>query len=302
MVSMSISAVLSFALLFEAAHSFHVISVSPVVPRLVSRPPFNLFGKKERFLADELERRLAEEAGIAPPPKKKPSAAATPPAQRAEFSRRVRIESVLGGGRTKHSETIEATPDERKALTARFRYGDIPRLSASISLSKDSTAASMAGRRAPGGQVVRVDGSVDCALTRTCVRTLEEFTEDLVFDFSAVVRTSGKRDDTGRIKEANEGKNRGERRKGKGRGGRQKIDLGSVEAGAGADAVDEGPTLQEMIDEVQEERDDVIEDPEIYGEDGQLDVGELVAQYVSLTADPNPKKPGSKPVVQTWVF
>jgi len=41
---------------------------------------------------------------------------------------------------------------------------------------------------------------------------------------------------------------------------------------------------------------DIIEDENIFGLDGVLDIGELVAQTFRLKLDPYPKKPGSEPV------
>lgn len=200
--------------------------------------------------------------------------------QQTEFSRFIRIDSVLSGTRTEYSTSVEARSEEREALATRFKYIGIPRLKADITLAKD---AKMGSGRASGSEVVRVDGEVDCTLTRTCVRTLENFDENLQFSFIAAVRTVGYRDDAGRMNVSEPSKQRRQKKQ---------IDLSSLDS--------EG--LQGIIDEVQEEREDVIEDPEIYGEDGQLDVGELVAQYISLKADPNPKKPGTELIVQTWTF
>ena len=53
--------------------------------------------------------------------------------------------------------------------------------------------------------------------------------------------------------------------------------------------------LQRLLQDVDVE-DSVIEDEGVYTTDGQLDVGELVAQLFWLKLDPLPKKPGSDPI------
>jgi hypothetical protein len=53
--------------------------------------------------------------------------------------------------------------------------------------------------------------------------------------------------------------------------------------------------IEDLLQEFDLEE-DIIEDENIFGLDGVLDIGELVAQTFRLKLDPYPKKPGSEPV------
>ena len=53
--------------------------------------------------------------------------------------------------------------------------------------------------------------------------------------------------------------------------------------------------IEELLQDFDIEE-EVVEDENIFGTDGILDVGELVAQTFRLKLDPYPKKPGSEPV------
>lgn len=71
----------------------------------------------------------------------------------------------------------------------------------------------------------------------------------------------------------------------------------------GVDMRDSNASLNELrmkeIEDLLQDYDleeDIVEDENIFGHDGMLDVGELVAQTFRLKLDPYPKKPGSEPV------
>merc|ERR1711935_280055 len=53
--------------------------------------------------------------------------------------------------------------------------------------------------------------------------------------------------------------------------------------------------IEDLIQGVDEDM-EIVEDLAIMGNDGVLDVGELVAQTFRLKLDPYPKKPGTEPV------
>lgn len=53
--------------------------------------------------------------------------------------------------------------------------------------------------------------------------------------------------------------------------------------------------IEDLLQEFDLEE-DIVEDENIFGLDGVLDIGELVAQTFRLKLDPYPKKPGSEPV------
>lgn len=236
--------------------------------------------------------------------KKPPTAPAVRPAN--EFSRTYRVESVLSGGhrqRDYHAK-VEATEEELTQLAQRFELNQIYSLEAELDLRRERMTTSSTS---PG---VEVEGTVHARVDQVCVRTGEIFDVDVQFQLFAIVRpiavvgsagSASGMDVAGaapveeeevpqevldyeeRVSKSNNKKDKDKRKK---RDTRVKTpnlkDMDVME-------------LQKLLQDFDVE-DDVMEDEGIYGGDGMLDVGELVAQLFWLKLDPYPKKPGSSPV------
>ena len=195
--------------------------------------------------------------------------AAAPPQN--EFSRTVDPARVLR--KRDYVCRIEATAQECKALAARFDLPDLAALSASLALH---------GSRRTGDDI-SVRGTLTATVTRTCVRTNQEFSRELMEQpLEAIVRPVTPLSALLALEETSlpDGKKKKRR----------------------ANAVDPESMglmqLQRMLQQdIRSEADDVLmEDEAIYATGGMLDVGELVAQLFWLSLDPYPKKPGTDPV------
>jgi uncharacterized metal-binding protein YceD (DUF177 family) len=141
-----------------------------------------------------------------------------------EFSRPFPIDRL---GTTRVTETVQAKPQERAALTKRFSLVSLDSLSAVVTLDPVQAI-----------DLIRVTGHIEAHVVQTCVVTLEAFathvSEPFALDFS---------------------RHRVEEQDG--------IDL------------------------------DMDAEPPEPIEDGIIDIGELVAQYLSLALDPYPRSPGA---------
>mmetsp|Transcript_7940 Transcript_7940/g.9217 ORF Transcript_7940/g.9217 Transcript_7940/m.9217 type:complete len:172 (-) Transcript_7940:847-1362(-) len=159
------------------------------------------------------------------------------------------------------------------------------------------------------GECIQVSGSIIAEVTQTCVRTNEDFEVDLEFEISSLVKSSGtagsEEDEYGSSSSSlggmslsdiegsiHGGRRGGGRKKGKKRRG-----------GKGSNSRESGSLLssnkmKELQDLLQDfdVDEDIVEDESIFGTDGIIDVGELIAQSFRLKLDPYPKKPGSEPV------
>jgi len=202
-----------------------------------------------------------------------------------EFSRPLQTDRILktsGGNRRRSRKdyliSLEATPEECKSLEERFELKGLTSLTADLAIRPAEEFASHRG----GILTVQVEGTVQGHLTRTCVRSNEDFEADLEIPILTVIKPTtlqAMEQDVELFEQINKKKKR-EPIKANG--------LGSMN-----DMIE----LQSMLDKMEIEDEDVWEDESIYSlSTGQLDVGELVAQSFWLGLDPYPKKPGSGPV------
>lgn len=146
-----------------------------------------------------------------------------------EFSRIVRADHVHRDERL--VQTIEATETERQALADRFELEAIGALTATITL-----------RSVRGGQMVRVEGSLEADVVQTCVVTLDPVPAHVSERFGALFAPESL------------------------------VPEESLE-------VDIDPNLD----------DEDLPEPMV---NNRIDIGELVAQHLSLALDPYPRAEG----------
>ena len=190
---------------------------------------------------------------------------------------------------------IDATSDECKALADRFQLPSIEAIEASLQLSPEGSSG-VANTRG-----ILVEGTIHTTLTRTCVRTNEDFQEDMEFPIYSIVRpvtgvgpispASAERDaSVVQLSRSTSKENKKRRRK-------KEQSAYDVED----DDIDPAEmlkmqTMMNDLEQADENYEDVLmEDEAIFATNGMLDVGELVAQLVWLNLDPYPKKPGASP-------
>lgn len=214
-----------------------------------------------------------------------------------EFSRIVSIDSVLSYGTTasrktrNYSISIEAKPEELDGLAKRFKLPEITKLEADLILKKDSGTTSGTSSK---GELIQAEGTVTASLSQICIRSNAPFETELSFKLFAAVRTSGSRDDIlSNITPTKTPSNIRPRKKKK-RNSRKNINFSNVSGNSIIDEID----IQDMAEDIDFE-DDLIEDDAVCN-NGNLDVGELVAQMFRLKLDPFPKSPDSKPVDVTF--
>jgi len=237
-----------------------------------------------------------------------------------ELIRPIRVDIVLGPRKRAYIVKIEANEEERKALAKRFRLSEIVKLEAEIQLMGDSSRHNNnGGYYGSGGGTIQAEGLIVATCTQTCVRTNEGFDVDLEFDFSTMVRplisTAAMQQQQQLLEDEEnaepttvvlggmdisnfEGGGRKakatNKRKNNKKGRRETKGMRGTSSGQTLDEYDI-KQLQDLLKDIDME-DDVIEDESVWGSDGILDVGELVAQLFRLKLDPYPKKPGSEPV------
>lgn len=210
-----------------------------------------------------------------------------------EFSRPIKVDNVLGQRKRDHNIEISAKEEELEGLAKRFSLSKIQKLSAELSLCRDNIDR--------GADSVQVKGEIFATVIQTCVRTNEDFEVDLEFEMFSVVKAFGVRsdydEDLGGLTQAdlegalNAGGGSNRRKKHKKRGRKNDVNMRD---GGNLDDM----RMKEIEDLLQEFdlEEDIVEDENIFGLDGVLDIGELVAQTFRLKLDPYPKKPGSEPV------
>lgn len=219
-----------------------------------------------------------------------------------EWIRPARLDLLLSPSRRRSYTTkIEAKEEERCALAQRFGLSDITKLEASIELMTVEA------------EEIQAHGTIDATCTQTCVRTNEDFTVNLEFEFHTLVRpmTTSLQQQLPEDEDAEEEKE-------------EEQQLLDAAAASGINDISQYLTekkkkkknkknmrrnnrrqqkndpLQDLIsiDSMQEDDfDDIIEDDAVWNTSkGILDMGELVAQLFRCKLDPYPKKPGSKPI------
>jgi hypothetical protein len=211
-----------------------------------------------------------------------------------EFSRTMQTDKVILT-RREYSMQISADTNEMENLARRFSLPNITALHADLIITRavdrqDSYSSKQSHRDNINlASCVQVEGTVRSSCYQTCVRTNENFSVDKEFALFAIIRPCSAihqvlprstTTDTTSLK-------RGQVPKSK---GRQKNDAIVQQQ---VNLVTLGGNL---IDDQGYNDQDIMEDEAILGDNGILDVGELVAQMFRVKLDPYPKKKGTKPV------
>jgi hypothetical protein len=140
---------------------------------------------------------------------------------------------------------------------------------------------------------ILVQGVVHAKLTQTCVRSNENFQVNLEFPLYSVVRPVEGIGQAVPSLDADTETTIQLNRDTKSRKRSKNNDYGD-------DEIDPAEMLkiQSMLEDMEQHKEDyedvLMEDENIYGSNGILDVGELVAQLFWLQLDPYPKKPGTE--------
>jgi len=236
-----------------------------------------------------------------------------------ELSRTINTATL---SRTREISTqITANTEELENLAQRFHLSKIDKLHANLVVTNAQPPGSSTNRgggsRQRGGDdnYIQVEGEVIASVMQTCVRTNEDFDIDMAFDLFAVVSpttsSSSQRDLDAFLQDGRgEGmkvnhvyddddnnddfsySNRKKKYKKGGKGKRRSTVFHGDEQSLNPSRVKE---IEQMLQEVDFE-DDLVEDEAVLGDDGVLDVGELVAQTFRMKLEPFPKKPGTEPV------
>jgi hypothetical protein len=233
---------------------------------------------------------------------------ASPPSN--EFSRRLQADRIL---RTRKSTTgvsnsfypvsIEASDLECVALARRFDLSSISNLSATLQLRPSSLNTGGISSNS-----IEVEGLCKSIVTQRCVRTNEDFEVTVEFPIYCIVRpviptnngVSPQLDEsstTGSYQDMNGMNDRNSAQQPRKSNGASKNKKSYRLPDRNIDEMDV-MELQRMLQaDINSEDDTLMEDEAIYNlQDGQLDVGELVAQLFWFKLDPYPKKPGTDPI------
>lgn len=229
-----------------------------------------------------------------------------------EFSRTISPEHILdhksgrrsGDGRSNPMGmpvSISATDVECQALAERFDLKLVTSLDAHVVVRRHSSIRSG----------LEVEGRVLAALTRTCVRTNQDFPVQVELPIYAIVKPVPPRMGILQVQTTNYGdddnsvssSSRSEDKTNRGRDGAfvsfrtrsmvDDLDLMEIQRIASSDGSDDSDDGR--LDDG-DESSFLMEDEAIFPIGGQLDVGELVSQLFWLNLDPYPKKPGTDPV------
>lgn len=218
-----------------------------------------------------------------------------------EFSRTVPPDMVLKLHGGKHNPTqqrqysvdIDASGEECAALASRFQLPEITSLEASLLLSPEGSNGVGDARG------ILVEGSVEATVTRTCVRTNENFQEEVEFAVYSLVRPVGNGGSMVPLQAEKEASvvqlSRSKKNKKKRKNEQSAYDEDNIDPM-------EMLKMQSMLDNLEEQEDDyedvLMEDEAIFATNGMLDIGELVSQLLWLNLDPYPKKPGGPEVMK----
>jgi len=209
-----------------------------------------------------------------------------------EFSRPYRTDIVLGVRRREYATQISAEPEELEGLAKRFSLSRISKLEADIVLRTNQPIRGSGG----GGRVddmIRAEVDIVASVTQTCVRTNEDFEIELDIHLAVLVRACeaqvydterGQTTEEMDVYNNNQKSKKKKRKRGKNLGTNGQV-LNQMKMNEMQDF------LQDADSEIE-----IIEDLAIFGSDGILDAGELVAQSLRLKLNPFPKKPGTEPV------
>ena len=231
-----------------------------------------------------------------------------------EFSRTVPTDRIL---KTRKSTTgsisnsfypvsIEANEIECVALARRFDLSSISNLSASLQLRPSSLNTGGISSNS-----IEVEGMCQSIVTQRCVRTNEDFEVALEFPIYCIVRpvqssTASSIPDlsaaTGSYQDNNSNSidkhNGPQQRKSNGANNNNNNNKKSYRLpDRNIDEMDVMELQRLLQADITADDDTLMEDEAIYTlQDGQMDLGELVAQLFWFKLDPYPKKPGTDPI------
>jgi hypothetical protein len=198
----------------------------------------------------------------------------------------------LGVRRREYATQISAEPEELDGLAKRFSLSRISKLEADIVLRTNRPIRGSGG----GGRVddmIRAEVDIVASVTQTCVRTNEDFEIELDIHLAVLVRACeaqvydterGQTTEEMDVYNNNQKSKKKKRKRGKNLGTNGQV-LNQMKMNE----------MQDFLQDADSET-EIIEDLAIFGSDGILDAGELVAQSLRLKLNPFPKKPGTKPV------
>ncbi|GAX16822.1 hypothetical protein FisN_5Hh194 [Fistulifera solaris] len=194
-----------------------------------------------------------------------------------EFSRTVDLERILKKATRQrgYQTEIVATKQECDALAKRFSLPYLASLQADLSVNWEMAQ-----------EGVQVEGTMKATLTRKCVRTNDDFTEDIELPLFAIVRPVVPLSLLALQQQQLEDQFAGKQSNNKKKQSRAQS----------FDAMDVAELQRLLQIDIRDEEDVLMEDEAIYATDGPLDLGELVAQLFWLGLDPYPKKPGTDPI------
>ena len=230
-----------------------------------------------------------------------------------EFSRTVPTDRIL---KTRKSTTgsisnsfypvsIEANEIECVALARRFDLSSISNLSASLQLRPSSLNTGGISSNS-----IEVEGMCQSIVTQRCVRTNEDFEVALEFPIYCIVRpvqssTASSIPDlsaaTGSYQDNNSNSidkhNGPQQRKSNGANNNNNNKKSYRLPDRNIDEMDVMELQRLLQADITADDDTLMEDEAIYTlQDGQMDLGELVAQLFWFKLDPYPKKPGTDPI------
>ena len=218
-----------------------------------------------------------------------------------EFSRTIQTDKVTMTKR-EYTMQISASTEEMNNLATRFSLPNITALHADLIISRavdrQETYSSNNPRGGPQQSMlascIQVEGTVQSNCVQTCVRTNQHFGVEKEFRLFAIVRPcimstthSVTSTNTGSMKQSQVPTKQKNRQK---QMVQQQLKL--VHNFMDTDGIN----MEGAIDATIHVNEDIIEDESILGENGILDVGELVAQTFRVKLDPYPKKKGTTPV------
>lgn len=231
-----------------------------------------------------------------------------------EFSRTLQADRILktrksttGVSNSFYPVSIEASDIECVALARRFDLSSIANLSATLQLRPSSLNTGGISSNS-----IEVEGMCKSIVTQRCVRTNEDFEVTVEFPIYCIVRpviptnnnngisqledelsTNWSYQDNSGINDRNAAQQQQPRKS----NGTNKNKKSYRLPDRNIDEMDV-MELQRMLQaDINSDDDTLMEDEAIYSlQDGQIDVGELVAQLFWFKLDPYPKKPGTDPI------
>ena len=216
-----------------------------------------------------------------------------------EFSRTLPTDRILkarksttGISNSFYPVSIEASDVECVALARRFDLSSISNLSASLQLRP-----SILNTGGVSSNSIEVEGMCKSIVTQRCVRTNEDFEVAVEFPIYCIVRpvipTNNGASDLDLSSSADESNGQQSRKSSGGNSSKKSYRLPD----RNIDEMDVMELQRLLQADINSDDDTLMEDEAIYSsQDGQIDVGELVAQLFWFKLDPYPKKPGTNPI------